>query len=222
MSEATQGPSIEQTLNRTDLGHTIYEHRKTFFGILVAILIGATGYALWQQLQKNSALENSEKVFEFQSGVWADVKSGKKNVPELVKSFEGLDKKIQTAPVMLPLILEMSKFLFEKGNFAEAEAILSKVTGSYNHPVSAFFASMQRVVVLEKLGKTDEAIAVLEPLAQGKEALMPAKVSVQLGRLYLEKGEKGKAQTQFEYVINNFPNDGEAKVAKLYLSQLSK
>lgn len=222
MSEATQGQSIEQTLNKTDLGHTIYEHRKSLFGLLIAILIGATGYVLWKQVQKSSALDNSQEVFEFQSGVWADVKAGKKEIPELVKSFEGLGKQVQTAPVMLPVVLEMSKFLYEKGNYAEAEAILSKVTGSYNHPVSSFFASMQRAVVLEKLEKVDEAIAVLEPLAQGKEALMGAKISVQLGRLYLEKGDKGKAQTQFDYVINNYPNDEEAKVAKLYLSQLSK
>ena len=222
MSEATQEQSIEQTLNKTDLGHTIYEYRKVFFGILIAILVAALAYVVWQQVEKSSAMANSEKVFEFQSGVWTDVKAGKQTPSDLVKSFNDLDKKVQTAPVMLPVVLEMSKFLYEKGNYAEAESILSQVTGSYNHPVSSFFASMQRVVVLEKLGKTDEAIAVLEPLAQSKEALMPAKVSVQLGRLYLAKGEKGKAQTQFDYVINNFPNDEQAKVAKLYLSQIAK
>lgn len=222
MSEATQGQTIEQTLNKTDLGHTIYEHRKSLLAILVAVLLVSTGYVFWQQFQSSTALNNSEKVFEFQSGTWADVKAGKADAAQLVKSFEALDAKIQTAPVMLPVVLEMSKFLYDKGNYAEAEAILSKVSGSYDHPVSAFFASMQRAVVLEKLGKVDEAIAVLEPLAQGKEALMPAKISVQLGRLYLEKGDKGKAQTQFDYVINNFPNDEQAKVAKLYLSQLSK
>src|SRR5690606_29181336 len=173
-------------------------------------------------MKDSAALTSAEKVFEFQSGVWAEVQSGKKNAADLAKAFEGLDKDVQTAPVMLPMVLEMSKFLFEKGNYAEAEAILSKVTGSFNHPVSSFFASMQRAVVLEKLGKTDEAISVLEPLAQGTEALMPAMVSVQLGRLYMLKGEKGKAQTQFEYVTNNYPNDEQAKLAKLYLAQLTK
>lgn len=221
MSEATQTQTLEQTLNKTDLGHSLYENRKMFFGLVVAVLVGVTGFLAWKKSQHHSAMDNSVKVFEFQSGTWADVKANKTGVPELVKAFEGLGEEIRTAPVMLPVVLEMSKYLYEKGNYAEAEAILSQA-GKTGHPVASFFVSMQRAVILEKLGKLDEAIAVLEPLAQGKEALMPAKISLELGRLYLAKGEKAKAQTQFDYVLNTFPNDEQAKLAKLYLSQLAQ
>jgi TolA-binding protein len=89
------------------------------------------------------------------------------------------------------------------------------------HPVSSFFVTMQRAVVLEKLGKLPEAVAVLEGLAKNKEVLMGAKVNFELGRLNLLNGEKGKAQTQFEYVINTFPNDEQAKLAKLYMAKLN-
>jgi predicted negative regulator of RcsB-dependent stress response len=224
MAEATQAPqpTLEQTLNRTDLGHTLFEHRKTFFGILIAVLVGATGYVLWNQSQKNAALDTSVKVFEFQSGAWVNAKTGKSTPAELVTAFQGLDAKVQSAPVMLPVVLEMSKFLYDKGNFSEADAILSKVITNTKHPLASFFVSMQRAVVLEKLGKIDEAILMIEPLAQSKDVVMPAKVSVELGRLYLAQGDKGKAQTQFDYVLNTFPNDEQAKLAKLYLSQMSK
>lgn len=221
MSEATQTQTLEQTLNKTDLGHTLYENRKVFFAAIIAVLVVVTGYVGWRQTQKGAALTDSVEVFEFQNGTWADAKAGKTAVPELVKAFEGLDEGVRSAPIMLPVVLEMGKFLYEKGNYAEADAILSKVT-DVKHPVASFFLTMQRVAVLEKLGKTDDAIKALEPLAQDKEVLMPAKVSNELGRLYLAKGEKGKAQTQFDYVINTFPNDEQAKIAKLYLSQISK
>jgi predicted negative regulator of RcsB-dependent stress response len=221
MSEAaTQTQTLEQTLNKTDLGHMIYENKNLFFGLLIAVLIGATGYTLWKQSHKSADLERSVKVFEFQSGIWAEVKSGKKNVSELLKAFEALDEKARNTPIMVALVLEISKFLAEKGNYAEADIILSKAGSEISHPVTAFFLSMQRAVVLEKLGKIDEAIFQLEALAKSKDALMPAKTSLELGRLYLLKGEKGKAQTQFDSIISTFPNDEQAKLAKLYLQEL--
>lgn len=218
MSEATQTQTLEQTLNKTDLGHSLYENRKVFIAALVAVLVGCFGYIVWRQQSHKSAQEVSLKVFEFQNGTWADVKSGKTPATDLVKSFDSLDDSIKKAPVMVPVALEIGKFLHDKGQFADADAILSKVDSK--HPVTSFFVGMQRAAILEKLGKTDEAIAVLEPMAQNKEALMPAKISLDLGRLYLLKGEKGKAQTQFDYIMNTFPNDDQAKLAKLYLSQL--
>lgn len=224
MSEATQTQTqtLEQTLNKTDFGHIVYENRKTFFAALVAVLVVVTGFLFWKQAQTSAANDHSVKVFEFQNGIWTDVKSGKADVATLIKTFEGLDQKVRTSPVMVPLALEIGKFLFEKGQLAEASTILMKAAEGQQHPVTTFFIGMQRAVVLEKLGKLDEAIAVLEPLAQNKEALMPARLSFELGRLYLSKGEKGKAQTQFDYILSTYPNDDQAKLAKLYLAKIAQ
>jgi predicted negative regulator of RcsB-dependent stress response len=220
MSDTTQTQTLEQTLNKTDFGHIIYENRKTIFAILVAILVSVTGYVLWKQSQKSQAETISVQVFDFQTKTWAGAKEGKVATAELVKVFEGLDKDVQMSPVMVPLALEIGKFLFDKGALNEAEAILSKV--NTNHVVSAFFVGTQRAVILEKLNKIPEAIAVLEKLAQDKEAFLAAKINLELGRLNLMNGEKGKAQTHFEYVINTFPNDEQAKLAKLYMGKLAQ
>ena len=220
MNEATQTQTLEQTLNKTDLGHVIYENRKIFFAVIFAILVGAAGYVLWKQNRQTEALKNSVEVFNFQSKTWEEAKAGKILVTDLVKKFEGLDKDVQTSPLMIPVGLEMGKFLFEKNNLEEANSILSKLNSE--HSVSAFFVNLQRSVVLEKMGKLEEAITALEKLAQQKEGLMPARVNLELGRLNLLKGEKGKAQNHFDFVINNYPNDEHAKIAKLYLSQMAQ
>lgn len=220
MSEATQTQTLEQSLNKTDFGHMIYEYRKVLMAVILAVLVGASGYVLWKQSKNSEALENSVKVFEFQTKTWDGAKDNKVSIPELLRMFEGLDKEVQSSPVMIPIGLEMGKFLMDKGALNEAESILSKLDTT--HHVSAFFVGMQRAVILEKLGKVEEAIAVLEKLAQNKEALMAAKINLELGRLNLMKGEKGKAQTHFEYVINTFPNDEHAKLAKLYLGKLAQ
>lgn len=220
MSDATQTQTLEQSLNKTDLGHVIYENRKTFFAIILAILVAVTGFVLWKQSKKSQTNEVSVQVFEFRTKTWDGVKDGKVAIPELVKQFEALDKDVQSSPVMVPVALEMGKFLMDKGALNEAEVILSKV--NVTHPVSSFFVGMQRAVILEKSGKVPEAIAVLEKLAKDKEVLMASRVNLELGRLNLLNGEKGKAQTHFEYVINTFPNDEQAKLAKLYLAKLAQ
>ena len=220
MSDATQTQTLEQSLNKTDFGHVIYENRKTFIGIILAILVGLAAFVLWRQSKKSQSHDVSVQVFEFRTKTWEGAKEGKVAIPELLKQFEALNKDVQSAPVMVPVALEMGKFLFEKGSLNEAEAILSKV--QVTHPVSAFFVGMQRSVILEKLGKLPEAILVLENLAKDKEVLMSAKVNLELGRLNLLNGEKGKAQTHFEYVINTFPNDEQAKLAKLYMAKLAQ
>lgn len=220
MSEAVETQTLEQTLNKTDFGHLVYEYRKVFVGFVVAILVGVAGYVLWKQAKQSTALKRSVEVFEFQSKTWADAKAGKVTPEQLVKTFEGLDQEVLAAPVMLPVALEMSKFLFDKGLLKEAMAVLSKVKA--DQPLATFFVNTQKAVIAEKAGNVDEAIAALEALASDKDGLMPARVSVELGRLYLGKGDKGRAQTQFDHVLNTYPNDEAAKLAKLYLAQLAK
>lgn len=220
MSDVTQNPTLEQTLDRTDFGHFVYENRKAFLGAIVAVLVAITGYVIFKSTQKSAAEAQSVKVFEFRTKTWNGAKEGKVAPAELVKVFLALDKDTQSSPVMVPVALEMGKFLTEKNALADAEAVLSKVSTS--HPVASFFVSMQRAVILEKSNRVPEAIAVLETLAKDKEVLMAAKVNLELGRLNLENGEKAKAQTHFDYVINTFPNDESAKLAKLYMAKLAQ
>ncbi len=221
MSDATQTPTLEQTLNRTDFGHFMYENRKVFFGALLAVLICILAFIGWKQSQEASALEKSVKVFEFHTRTWEEAKAGKITPQELVQKYTSLPSDIHNSPVMVPVALEIGKFLFEKGAYAEADTVLTKLDVSKN-ALGKFFVGMQRYVVLEKLGKTDEAIATLEEVLKQEGGFMNALVATELGRLYLAKGEKGKAQSQFDYVISTFPNDEHAKLAKLYLAQMTK
>jgi predicted negative regulator of RcsB-dependent stress response len=220
MSDATQTPTIEQSLNKTDFGHVIFENRKLLIGAVIAFLLAVSGYVIWKQTKKSQAHDVSVQVFEFRAKTWEGAKEGKVAPAELVKQFATLSSEVQSSPVMVPVVLEMGKFLMDKGALTEADAILSKVNGA--HSVSRFFLGMQRAVVLEKMNNVPEAVTVLENLAKDKEVLMAAKVNLELGRLNLMNGEKGKAQTHFEYVINTFPNDEQAKLAKLYMAKLGQ
>jgi predicted negative regulator of RcsB-dependent stress response len=219
MSDATQTQTVEQSLNKTDFGHVIYENRKILIGLILAILVAVTGFVLWKQSKKSVSQETSVKVFEFRTKTWAGAKEGKVSIPELVKQFGEMDSTIQSSPAMVPVALEMGKFLMDKGALNEADQVLSKVKTT--HSVPNFFIGTQRAVILEKANRIPEAIAVLEVLAKDKEVLMSAKVNLELGRLNLLNGEKSKAKTHLEYVINTYPNDENAKLAKLYMAKLN-
>lgn len=222
MSEATQTETLEETLNHTDFGHIVYENRKALLGVLLAVVVAVTGFVLWKESKKSAALDNSVKVYEFQKSVWAEAKAGKVSDSDLVAKFDALDKSVQTAPIMIPLALEMGKYLAEKGSLKEAEAILAKFEGVKLHPVGAYFVASQKAVIQEKNSNLDGAIKTLEDLSQIKETIMADRTAVELARLYLLKGEKGKAQIQLDHVIATYPNGDEAKVAKLYKAQLAQ
>lgn len=221
MSEATQtADQIEKQLDKTDFGHFVYTYRKLLLSIFVAIVLGATGYLLWKQSKESSALKRADEVYSFASTSWAEAKSGKLAPEALVKNFESLPADIRKSPSMVPVVLEMGNFLAEKGLNKEANEILMNAEGL--DELGNYFVGMQRVVVLERLGQDDEAISILEKLNSQKNLPLPQKVSLELGRFYMKKGDKAKAQTQFQDVISTYPNDDYAKIAKLYLIQLGK
>lgn len=221
MAEATQAADqIEQQMEKTDFGHFVYTYRKLLLAVFVAIVVGVTGYFLWKQSKESKALEMADEVYAFTSSSWSEAKSGKLAPETLVKNFESLPEAVRSAPAMVPVVLEMGSFLAEKGLNTEANQILKSAQGL--DELGNYFVGMQRVVVLENLGQDDEAIAVLENLNKQKNLPLPQKVSLELGRFYMKKGDKGKAQTQFQDVISSYPNDDYAKIAKLYLIQLGK
>jgi predicted negative regulator of RcsB-dependent stress response len=192
-----------------------------FVGALLATIICVLAFLGWKHTHEASALENSVKVFEFHTKTWEEAKTGKITPQELTQNYTSLSSDVLSSPTMVPVALEMGKFLYDKGQYQEAETVLSKVDVSQNS-LGKFFVGMQRYVVQEKLGKIDDAISTLEDVLKQEDSLMKALVATELGRLYLTKGEKGKAQTQFDYVITTFPNDEHAKLAKLYLAQMAK
>lgn len=221
MSEVIdQSQTLEQSLNKTDLGHTIYEYRKLLMAVVVAVVVGTVGFVIWKQSVQSAHNEAAIEIFDFQTKVWNEAKAQKIPVDELMSLYRALPAQAKSAPLMLPLALEMSKFLFEQGKLTEADEVLNSFDAAKGSPITGTFVAFQRSVVLESLGKNEEAVAILETVAQNKDSILKPKLYLEIGRLSLAKGNKEKAKTSFEYVVNNYPNDEYAKLAKLYLSEV--
>ena len=218
MSETTSSQELEATLNKTDLGHIVYEKRKAIVAFIIALLVAVLGWMSVKSIKTNQEMKNSEMVFNFQNDVWNQVKAGKMSSDELLSKFESLDSAAKSSASIIPLALEVSKFLVEKNEADKAEKFLSQVQPG--NDIGKFFVVHQRAVLLEKLNKIDEAIELVKSLKTKKDALMPAHLELLLGRLYMVKGDSQNAKATLEGVINTYPNDEEAKLAKLYLGEV--
>ena len=190
-----------------------------FLVLLIVAVVGSLSFVIYKQIAKSSQEAASEKVFEFQTKVWSEAKAQKLTADELMKGYRDLSSDTKKSALMVPLSLEMSKYLVEQNKNAEANEVLQAFEVGSGSAITGTFIAFQRAVVLENLGQVDEAITLLEKIAENKDAVLKAKLYLEIGRLSLVKGDKPKAKTSFEYVISNYPNDEFAKLAKLYLPQ---
>ena len=218
MSETTTSQELEATLNKTDLGHIVYEKRKVIMALLGALLVIILGWVSMKSIRSSQETKGSEAVFHFQNDVWAQVKAGKMTTDEMMTKYETLDSGAKSSASMLPLALEVSKFLVEKNEVEKADKFLAEVKPS--NEIGQFFIVHQRAMLLEKLNKTGDAIELVKGLKTKKEGIMPAHLELLLGRLYMVQGNSQEAKATLEGVINNYPNDEEAKLAKLYLGEV--
>ncbi|HLT22907.1 MAG TPA: tetratricopeptide repeat protein [Bacteriovoracaceae bacterium] len=218
MSETTPTQSLEETLNKTDLGHMIYEKKNLIGALLVATLVGVIGWMSVSNIKLAQERKGSQQVFDFQNETWEKAKAGNLTPDELVAKFDALEDTAKSSASMIPLALEISKFLSEKEAYESALSILNGVKNSNN--LVNFFIVHQTAILLEKTGKIDEAIKTIEEARKSKDVLMPAHLELELGRLHFAKQDFSQAKTIFESIINTYPNDEEAKLAKLYLGEI--
>jgi len=215
----TQTQTLEETLNKTDLGHVFYENRRLFLGFIVLILLGALSWAGWSKYQESVAQERSLQVFTFQQKVWEEAKTGKMSPEEFMTKFKALNKDLKSSSLMAPLVLEMSKHFLDKGSLEASMLVLEDAVGAKTHPVFAYFIKSQKMVILEKNKDLKAALAIAQELKDTKDNIFPAKALLHLGRLHLLNGDKEKAKSEWQNLVATYPNDEEAKMAKIYLSE---
>lgn len=218
-TESTQ--TLEQSLNKTDFGHWMYEHRKSFIGAVVATFVLASGWLAYRQYSMNAAKELAAQVYQFEKTVLTEFRTDKLPAAELMAKFTALDAGVKASPVMLPVALEAATLLDSKGDAQNAAKLLSEVAAQVK-PTSAFYLLLvtTHAALLEKTAQVPQAIAAWEAYVASGNKVILAKAYLELGRLYLAQGDAAKAKTNFDYIVANYPNDELAKLARLYLQKL--
>lgn len=225
MSEttATQAPeaTLQQTLDKTDFGHWMYEHRKSFIAAVIVAFVGASGLLLFKQMQHKKAQEASAGVHQFEMAVAAELRAGKVTPAEFDAKYKALPAELKASPSMLPVALQTATYLDGKGESVMAEGVLKDVVTAIGAKSPLYVLVAHSYAALaEKNGKADEAIKTLEAYIAEGHKVMLTKAYLDLGRLYLAKNDSAKAKANFDYIIANQPNDELAKMARMYLQQI--
>ena len=228
MADTTTAPTnsattntLEESLNKTDFGHWMFENRKLFIAAVVVVFVIASGWLFYQQMQKQEAQKNSAEVYAFEMENMEGFRTGKLAIADFVTKFNALSMKAKTSPSMLPLVLEATRFMDEKGESKKAEEMLKIVIDGLGVKSSYYvFLAFNYASLLEKNGNVPAALTVYADYVKAGQKLMLAQAYLELGRLHLKQGQMTEAKTHLDFVVANYPNDEATKLAKLYLQKI--
>lgn len=223
MSNEPQTQTLDETLNKTELGHVINENKNAILiaaAVVVAIIIGIS---IFKHQADVKDMEQFDQAYAFQSSVVEPFLNGTIDSAQAAQKIENLDSELQGSPNLAPSIFEVVGKLVKDGDMEKAISILEKWHSSFEAgSYLRYFAGLRLAPMLEDAGQADKAIAVYEGLVKGSHDLLEARVYLDLGRLYKEKGDSEKSKSFFEHVVKNHDASEEAKLAKLYLQELNK
>lgn len=214
--------TLEETLNKTDFGHWIFERRKPFLFAVALVFLGSCGWLWWKQAQKTRLQELAGEVHQFEMSALKELRDGKLDVADFTTRFTALPADVKTSAAMVPVALDAANLLREKGDAKIALQVLDQVVKSFPPTSPAYAFLIQPYVALaEDGGETSQAITMLEAYVASGQKVFLTKAYLDLGRLYLAKNEANKAKPNFEYIVANHPNDELAKLARLYLQRMT-
>ena len=187
-------------------------------GVLGALVVFGWGFYEKNQSKEMSRLAN--KLYDFEQSVVSEYETGKTNGVDLVERFSGLIDQSSTPIVALSLGIKLNDMLIKKQDFASSKALLMKLEGISKDQIARQVILPRLAVVLEELGENTRAVEYLEKNLTLKNTLLQDKTYFDLGRLYLKVGDKEKAKSSMDYVIEKSKNKDLVKLAKFFLGKI--
>lgn len=217
---STPNRNLNQIMNEDDVGTLVSKNKNALIAILIAIVVAVIGFGVYSSFADKSKVAFNTKIYEFET---ATLKNwNEKSDPKvLVEGIKNLHKEQGNYSGLTPLVIKASDALVAQNALVEALEVLTIGQLVSKNEYSNYFIMSRLAVVYEDLGKDSDAIAMLEKMNTQSAKIFEGKNYLDLGRLYLKKGDKEKAKASFTYVVEKAKDETEfVKIAKLYLSQL--
>lgn len=212
---------VDQELESTEIGHMVNQHKALIGGAAFFIVLAVVLGSYFNHKKETDLADAADRVFEFEKEYLAKVNKKEIESAEFLSKLSELKSEVGDQKVLAPLILASAKELHNIGQTKEAADLLQNNQGLLAQDVYLqYFSKSFLAAYLEDLGEFPKAATALEELVQMDVVFLESKIYLDLGRLYLKLGEKSKATEKLQYVLDNFPKDDMAKLAKIYLSKI--
>lgn len=227
MAEETQ--NLEQTLENTGLGHFVNTNKDSILiaaGVVIALIIGISVYK--HNSDKNDQLILN-KVYSFhKTNIQPYLEQGKDDKKEttvsedqVINALLSVEIEIIKNPNFLSSLIDVTNKLAESGSAEKLIPLYEKVITNYKpKEYGYYFAALKLAVLYENAQNYEGAIKTLETVVSANHELLKSNIYLDLGRLYKQIGQKDKAKSNFDYIVNNEKNAELVKLAKLFLLQL--
>lgn len=203
MATNQETPTLEETLNRTDLGHIINENKKPIMIAAAIIVLAIIGYSISDHMRSESRLAKLDKVFDLEKSLFQGYLTDKVKDQEFISGVVTIENDLVGHPNLVPVFIDAINKL-DENSAVNAEIISTTEKWAKHVSKSSFlhlFLSVRLSALYEDAGNLDMAISTLESLVANKSKILKNKIYFDLGRLYLAKGDKGTAQERLNALL---------------------
>jgi FimV-like protein len=215
-----KGSSIDEALGQTEFGGWISQNKMPVISAVVVLIVGIFAYGIFDHFKTERENKYSSALHQVVKDKLTPFREGKIEASELVKSFNDQWLEMGSFVGAGTFVVQVVDALMAKNKYAEAYALVADADQRISNPQLSYFFNIRAAALAEDLGKKKEAITHLKKIAGSGIKYFESKVYLDLGRLYLETGDKEKARSSFQFVIDEGKEVEFKKVARLYLEEL--
>jgi tetratricopeptide (TPR) repeat protein len=222
MSTNQDVQSMEETLNKTDLGSLINENKKTVGVIAALLVVGLITFVGYSRVRESNQKEMLNKAFALEQSVFEAYQTNKLKSEDFLAKFQAIDSSFYGQENLYPpLIAALTKLKADKKLNEEVMGKVQLWLNALDKRSRLYLITGLSVASLwEDLQKYDRSIGIYEELKKRPSDLLKDQIFFNLGRMYMKTQDKAAAQKHFEFIFKEYSDTEFAQLARLYLSEL--
>lgn len=220
-TKTAESQNFETELKSTELGDFILRYKTIAILLILAILAGIVAGGVISHLNKKKEQATADALYLFEESALKDFQADKLTSAKLVEELNTIKAKFNSPNALMTTSLFVFDALVSKDTKeAKADALnVVKDLESQNN-YQKFLINPRLALAYELNGNNDAAIKALEELVATGLKVNEGKIYIDLGRLYMVKGNKEMAKKSFDYVKTINTESVFKSLADFYLGSL--